>query len=73
MIKLRRLMGLPRFPIRVYMLILVLLLVLAYAITGPAYQFFATLRSSLSFFYDPRDFEREERLKEYLKNVERNK
>ncbi len=63
MISLRRLMGLPRFPMRVYMLILALLLVLAYAITGPAHDFFAKLRSSIGFFYEPKDFEREEFLK----------
>ena len=63
MISLRRLMGLPRFPMRVYMLILALLLVLAYIVTGPAHQFFAKLRSSLGLFYEPEDFEREEFLK----------
>lgn len=60
---LRRLMGLPHLPIRTYLLILILLLVLAYAITGPAHQFFTQLRTSLGSFYEPTDLERKELLK----------
>ena len=64
MTSLRRLMRLPRFPMRVYVLILALLLVLAYVITGPAHDFFAKFRSSVGFFYyEPQDLEREEYLK----------
>lgn len=63
MTSLRRLMGFPRLPLRVYLLILLLFLVLAYAITGPAHQFFTKFRSSLGSFYEPRDLEREELLK----------
>lgn len=63
MINLRRLMGLPRLPLRIYMLILALFLVLAYIVTGPIHGFFTKLRSSLGLFYEPRDFEREELLK----------
>lgn len=69
MTSLRRLMGLPRFPMRVYVLILALLLVLAYVITGPAHDFFAKFRSSVGFFYEPKDLEREE----YLKTIEQMK
>lgn len=63
MTSLRRLMGFPRLPLRAYLFILLLFLVLAYAITGPAHQFFTQLRSSLGSFYEPRDLEREELLK----------
>lgn len=64
MTSLRRLMGFPRLPLRVYLLILLLFLVLAYAITGPGHQFLARLySSSLGSFYEPRDLEREELLK----------
>lgn len=63
MTSLRRLMGFPRLPLRVYLLILLLFLVLAYAITGPAHQFFTRLRSSIGTFYEPKDLEREEFLK----------
>lgn len=63
MINLRRLMGLPRLPLRIYMLILALFLVLAYIVTGPIHEFFTKLRSSLGLFYEPRDVEREELLK----------
>ncbi len=63
MTNLRRLMGLPRLPIRIYILILALFLVLAYIVTGPTPQFFAELRASLGSlgsFYEPKDFERED-------------
>lgn len=63
MTSLRRLMGLPRFPMRVYVLILALLLVLAYVITGPVQQYFVKLGSSLGVFYEPKDVQREEFLK----------
>jgi hypothetical protein len=63
MTSLRRLMGLPRLPIRIYVLILALFLVFAYAVTGPMPLFFAKLRSSLGLFYEPKDREREELLK----------
>ncbi len=69
MTSLRRLMGFPRLPIRIYVLILALFLVFAYAVTGPTPQFFAKLRSSLGLFYEPKDREREE----YLKIIEQNK
>ena len=69
MTSLRRLMGLPRLRIRTYLLILILFLVLAYAITGLAHQFFAQFSSSLGSFYEPKDREREE----YLKTIERTK
>lgn len=69
MTSLRRLMGLPRFPLRVYLLILALLLILAYTVTGPAHQFFVNLRSSIGTFYEPKDIEREE----LLKTIEQNK
>lgn len=63
MTSLRRLLGLPRLPLRVYALILTLLLVLAYIITGPMHGFFTKFRSSLGTFYEPSDSEREEFLK----------
>jgi hypothetical protein len=63
MTSLRRLMGLPRLPIGAYLLILLLFLVLAYAITGPAHQFVTKFWSSLGSFYEPRDLEREELVK----------
>lgn len=63
MTTLRQRMGLPRLPIRIYLLILALFLVLAYIVTGPAPQFFAELRSSLGSFYEPKDLEREQHLK----------
>jgi hypothetical protein len=67
MTSLRRLMGLPRLPIRTYLLILLLFLVLAYAIAGPAHQFLAKLySSSLGSFYEPKDLEREK----YSKTIE---
>lgn len=69
MISLRRLMGLPRWPIRTYLLLLILFLVLAYAIAGPAHQFFTQFRSSLGSFYEPKDLEREE----FLKSLEQKK
>ena len=69
MTSLRRLMGLPRLPTRIYVLILALFLILAYTVTGPAHQFFVKLRSSLGFFYETKDFEREE----YLKTIEQRK
>ncbi|MBI4379574.1 MAG: hypothetical protein HY574_00020 [candidate division NC10 bacterium] len=69
MTSLRRLMGLPRLPIRIYVLILALFLVLAYIVTGPAHQFFAQLRSSLGSFDEPTDRDREE----YLKIIEQEK
>lgn len=69
MTSLRRLMGLPRWPIRTYLLILLLFLALAYVITGPAHQFFVNLRSSLGTFYEPKDLERQE----HLKTIERNR
>ena len=70
MTSLRRLIGLPRFPIRIYLLILALFLVLAYIVTGPAHQFFSTkLQSTLGSFYEPKDIEREE----YLKTIEQKK
>lgn len=69
MTNIRRLMGLPRFPLRVYLLILALLLILAYTITGPAHQFFVNLRSSMGTFYEPKDLQREE----YLKTIEEKK
>lgn len=63
MTSLRRLLGLPRLSIRIYLLILILLLALAYIVTGPAHRFFVNLRSSLGNFYEPKDIEREELLK----------
>jgi hypothetical protein len=63
MTTLRRLMRLPRLPMSIYLLILALLLVIAYIVTGPAHQFFTQFRSSLGSFYEPRDLEREEHLK----------
>jgi hypothetical protein len=66
MTNLRRLMGLPRLPIRIYLLVFAVLLVFAYIVTGPAPQFFAKLRSSLGSFYEPKDREREE----FLKTIE---
>lgn len=70
MTSLRRLMRLPHLPMRIYLLVLALFLILAYTITGPAYQFFAKLySSSLGSFYEPKDLEREE----YLKTIEQNK
>ena len=59
-------MGLPRLPIRIYVLILALLLVFAYILTGPAHQFLTKLASSLGSFYEPTGLEREE----YLKAIE---
>lgn len=56
----QRLLGLPRLPIRIYLLILALFLMLAYILTGPAHQFFAKLQSNLGSFYEPKDLEREE-------------
>lgn len=69
MTSLRRLMGLPRLPMRIYVLILALFLVLAYIVTGPAHQFFAQFRSSLGSYYEPKDRDREE----YLKIIEQEK
>ena len=69
MTNLRRLMGLPRLPIRIYVLVLALLLVFAYILTGPAHQFFTKLASSLGSFYEPTGLEREE----YLKAIEQKK
>ncbi len=66
---LRRLIGLPRLPIRIYLLALALFLVLAYLVTGPAHQFIAKLQSTLGSFYEPKDLEREE----YLKTIEQEK
>ncbi len=64
MTSLRRLIGLPRLPIRIYLLIFALLLVFAYIVSGPAHQFFVKVySSSLGSFYEPKDFEREEHLK----------
>jgi len=60
MTNLRRLMGLPRLPISIYILILALLLVFAYMVAGPAPQFFTKLASSMGSFYEPTDFERED-------------
>lgn len=60
----RRLLGLPRLPIRIYVLILALSLVFAYIVTGPVHQFFAKLYSpSVGSFYEPKDLEREEHMK----------
>ena len=69
MTSLRRLIGLPRVPIRIYLLILALFLVFAYIVTGPAHQFFAKVQSTLGSFYEPTDLEREE----YLKALEQTK
>ncbi len=63
---LRRLLGLPRLPISIYVLILALLLVFAYIVTGPAHQFFTKPGSSLGSSYEPTGLEREE----YLKAIE---
>jgi len=65
----QRLLGLPRLPLRIYVLILALLLVFAYILTGPAHQFFTKLASSLGSFYEPTGLEREE----YLKAIEQKK
>ena len=70
MTSLRRLMGLPRFPIRTYVLILSLLLVFAYIVSGPVHQFFVKLWASLGSFYTPMDREREG---EILKTIEEKK
>ena len=56
-------MGLPRLPIGIYGLILMLLLLFAYLITGPAHEFFVKVQSNLGSFYEPRDFQREEYMK----------
>ena len=60
MTSLRRLLGLPRLPISIYILILAVLLVFAYIVTGPAHQFFAKVQSTLGSFYAPTDLQREE-------------
>ncbi len=65
---LRQLIGLPRFPLRVYVLTLGLFLVLAYLLTGPVYHFLAKLPSALGSFYEPKDHERGE----FLKHLETN-
>ena len=70
MTSLRRLMGLPRFPIGTYILVLSLLLVFAYIVSGPAYQFFVKLGTSLGSLYAPMDREREG---EILKTIEEKK
>jgi hypothetical protein len=56
-------MGFPRLPTGVYALILILMLLFAYLITGPAHQFFVKVQSNLGSFYEPRDFQREEYIK----------
>lgn len=60
---LRRLLGLPHLSIRTYLLILILLLVLAYVITGPVYQFFTKLPSSPGAFHELENLNLEELLK----------
>jgi len=57
---LRRLLGVPRLSFRIYVLILALLLLAAYIVTGPTHQFFAKVQSTLGSFYEPKDFERED-------------
>lgn len=69
MTSLRRLMGLPRLPIRIYLLVFALLLVFAYIVTGPVHKFFAQLSRSLGSYYEPKDRDREE----YLKIIEQEK
>lgn len=69
MTSLRRLIGLPRLPIRIYLLVFALLLIFAYIVAGPMHQFFAQFRSSLGSFYEPKDRDREE----YLKIIEQEK
>ena len=69
MTNLRRLMGIPRLPIRIYVLILALLLVFAYIVTGPVHQLFVKAQSNLGSFYEPTGLEREE----YLKAIEQKK
>lgn len=69
MTSLRRLMGLPRLPVRIYLLVFALLLVFAYIVTPPVHQFFAQFHSSLGSFYEPMDRDREE----YLKIIEQEK
>lgn len=66
MTSLRRLMGLPRLPVRTYVLILALFLLIAYIVSGPVSQFFYKLRFSPGSFYEPKDREREE----FLKTIE---
>ncbi len=68
----RQLIGLPRFPLRVYVLTLALFLVLAYLLTGPVYHFVVKLRSALGSFYEPKDHERGEFLK-HLETIEQEK
>lgn len=60
MTTLRRLLRLPRFPFRIYILILGLFLLFAYIVTGPAHRFFAKLHPTLGSFYEPKDLQREE-------------
>lgn len=64
MTSLRRLIGLPRLPCRIYILILILMLLLAYCVSGSAYQFFANLEYDLWFCYHPKEWV------EYLKTLE---
>lgn len=66
---LRRLFGLPHLSIRTYLLILILLLVLAYVITGPVYRFFTTFPSSPGAFHELENLN----LEELLKTIEREK
>lgn len=53
-------MGLPRLPCGIYVLILILMLLFAYLISGPMHQLFVKVQSTLGSFYEPRDFQREE-------------
>jgi hypothetical protein len=62
MTSLRRFLGLPRLPIRVYALILALFLLIAYLVNGLVPRFYHTLRFSVTF-YEPKDRERGEHLK----------
>jgi hypothetical protein len=61
MTSLRRFLGLPRFPARIYLLILALLLLIAYFVSGPMLQFYHKLYFSVAP-YEPRDRERQEHI-----------
>lgn len=63
MTSLRRRLGLPRLSIKTYILILLLLFVFAYIVTGPAHEFFAKVQSNLGSFYVPMERQAEEYLK----------
>ena len=65
MTSLRRLLGLPRLPNRIYLLILALFLVLAYIVSG-AHQFFTSLEANLWHCYHHLKIPPEEK-KEWLK------